>query len=56
MKDRKVKQVLSRGGYQLGGIRKGGQIWCMYFIFIYGNRIMKFVEIILEKGRENEEE
>jgi hypothetical protein len=35
---------------------EGGQIWWMYFIFMYENRIMKPVEIVLRRGRGNEGE
>jgi hypothetical protein len=40
-----------------GSIKKGaiGQIWWMYFVFMYENRTMKLVEIVLtwRRMREN---
>jgi hypothetical protein len=55
MKDRKVKQVYG-GWVPVGGVRliregKGQQIWCMYFAFVYENRRMKPVEIVVRRGR-----
>jgi hypothetical protein len=34
----------------LGGHRKGRRIWWMYFAFMYEDRTMKPVEIVLKKG------
>jgi hypothetical protein len=54
MKDNKVIQVLSRVGSSGKGARKGEskgkQIWLMYFIYMYENRTMKPVEIVLRSG------
>jgi hypothetical protein len=34
-------------GERAQGKGKGGQIWWVYFLFIYENRIIKPVEIVL---------
>jgi hypothetical protein len=56
VKDRKVKQVLSGGWYQWNGegIRKGYRRvnTRMYFVYMYGNRTMKPVEIVLRRVKE----
>jgi hypothetical protein len=57
MKVRKVKQVLSMGRYQWEGERaqgkgKGGWIWSKYVVFMYENRKVKPVEIVLKGGEE----
>jgi hypothetical protein len=33
---------------------KGGRIWSIYFIYLYENRTMKPVEIVLSCGEEDE--
>jgi hypothetical protein len=58
MKGMKVKQVLSREVTSGRGKSEGGQIWSMYFVFVYENRTVKPIEIVLKKGegevREND--
>jgi hypothetical protein len=41
---------LSRGGYQWEGEGEGDQIWSIYFAYVYKNRTMKPVEIVLRSG------
>jgi hypothetical protein len=49
MKDRRIEQVFSGTEYQWVevGKRKG---WSMYFVFIYEDRRMEPVKIILRRG------
>jgi hypothetical protein len=50
MKDRKLKQVLSRGTSRRRkayGKGEGVRMWWKYFVFIYENRTMKPIEIVL---------
>jgi hypothetical protein len=51
LKDTKVKQVLSVSGYQWEEKDKWrgkkGRIWRVYFAYVYENRTMKPVEIVL---------
>jgi hypothetical protein len=35
---------------------KGGRIWSMFIIYLYGNRIMKLVEVVLRRGAGDEGE
>jgi hypothetical protein len=35
---------------------EGGQIWWMYFVYVYENRIMKLVEVVLRRGRRGRRE
>jgi hypothetical protein len=55
MKNKNVKQVLSRGGYHcvwaegVNGEVEGGQTWLMYFVHMYENRTMKLAEIVLRR-------
>jgi hypothetical protein len=53
--DRKVKQGFQAVGVsgREEGIRKGG-IWWMCFVFIYENRRMKPVAIVLRREEEGE--
>jgi hypothetical protein len=50
MEDKKEKQVLSRAGKSGREEGEGGQIWSMYLIYIYDNRII--LEIFLRRERE----
>jgi hypothetical protein len=50
MKARKVLQVLSGGRYQWEGIRNGSKRANIVNIFVYENRRMKPVEIVLRCG------
>jgi hypothetical protein len=56
MKDRKVKWVLLGRVLMRGKVKgDGGRMWCMYFVFIYENR-MRSVEILRrEEGDEGED-
>jgi hypothetical protein len=61
MKDKKVKQVLSREWVPVGGGRvnegvEGKQIWLMYFVYAYENRKLKPVEIVIRSREGGEEE
>jgi hypothetical protein len=50
VKVREAKEVLSGSGYEGWGRvngEGGGQIWWMYFLFVFEKRKMKFVEIVL---------
>jgi hypothetical protein len=55
MKEREAKQVMSRVYDSVRINRKGDrrQIWWMYFVFMCEKRIMKLVEIVLRRGRED---
>jgi hypothetical protein len=55
IKNRIVKQVLSGGGYQWGRESEGGQIWWLCFVYLYENRTMKTVEIVLGRGERMKE-
>jgi hypothetical protein len=53
MKDKKVKQP-KQGRVPLRGRRvnregEEGQRWLMYFVYMYENKIMKSVEIVLRR-------
>jgi hypothetical protein len=57
MNDRNVKQVpfgvgTSEGGVKGEGVCVGGWIWCKYFVYIYEDRTMEPIEIVLRKGGE----
>jgi hypothetical protein len=67
MKDKKVKQFLSKGWYHWEGgghnemVKEGKYGGCiLYFVFViwwmYENRTMKPVEIVLRRRREDKEE
>jgi hypothetical protein len=64
MKDRKGKTGLmgddTSGKGEGIGLDEGGQIWWMHFVFMYENRMMMPVEIVLRRGgggmRENDGE
>jgi hypothetical protein len=49
MKDMKVKRALSKGGYQWGGGKWRGPMYCVY---MYENRTMKSVEIVVTREEE----
>jgi hypothetical protein len=38
-------------GRKVNGEDEGGRIWFTYFAYLYENRAMKLVEIILSRGR-----
>jgi hypothetical protein len=40
---------------RVNGEGEGGWIWCMFFVFVYENRTMKPIEIVLRKGRSGDE-
>jgi hypothetical protein len=44
------------GGWKTQGKGEGGRIWWMYFVFMYENRTMKPVEIVLRGGKGNKGE
>jgi hypothetical protein len=39
--------VGTSAGGRVSGEGEGRQIWLMFFVFVYENRIMKLVEIVL---------
>jgi hypothetical protein len=63
MKDRNVKQVLlwagtSGGGGEMEKVKEGEWIWWMFFAYVYEDRTMKSVKILLSKEegmRENDD-